>query len=85
VHDKKYKRCNESKRVSYPTRFDPCSTDQWSSSGGIRKRTHKENACTLDIYGNRKLRLFSKLLSFMCAWSVISYLVLLSNYSCQQD
>jgi len=50
---------NTTKRVSY--RDVLRSLLKGSSSGGIRKRTHKENACTLDIYGNRKLPLSSKL------------------------
>jgi len=29
---------------------------QGASSGGIRKRTNKENACIFDIYDNRKFR-----------------------------
>jgi len=46
---KKCKRCNKTKRVSYRDAFR--SLLKGSSTGGIQKRTHKEYACTLDIYG----------------------------------
>jgi len=59
VHDKKCKRCNETKRMSYRDAFR--SLLKGSSKGGTRKRTDREeNACTLDIYGNRKLPLSFK-------------------------